>query len=131
MPVNKDRALDVPLDDDTLKRAEEMCSGLSLSLSIEKRGQTRLYQGMLDDLNVIDRRPRQVTVAETPDHPHLTLICPEVLGESSHALLVFRSEDGRSRKLLGKHRSSRPGLRADDEPGTQVAEFAVDRSIEQ
>lgn len=131
MPVNKDRALDVPLDEDTLKRAEEMCSGLSLSLSIEKRGQTRLYRGMLDDLNVMDRRPCQVTVAETPDHSHLTLICPEILGESSHALLVFRSAEGRSRKLLGRHRSSRPGLRSDDEPDTHVAEFAVERTIEE
>lgn len=131
MPVNKDRAVDVPLDEDTLKRAEEMCSGLSLSLSIEKRGQTRLYQGMLDDLNVMDRRPCRVTVAETPDQPHLMLICSESLASSSHALLVFRSADGRSRKLLGRHRSSRPGRRVDDEPNMQVAEFSVERTIEQ
>lgn len=131
MPVNKDRALDVPLGEDTLKRAEEMCRGLSLSLSIEKRGQTRFYPGVLDDLNVMNRRPCQVTVAETPNQPHLTLLCTEALGESSHALLVFRADGGRSRKLLGKHHSSRPGLRADDEPGVQVTEFVVDRAINQ
>lgn len=131
MPVNKDRALNIPLNEDTLKRAEEMCSGLSLSLSIERRGHTRLYPGMLDDLNLMDRRPCRVTVAETPDQPHLTLICSEVLGESSHALLVFRTEDGRSRKLVGKHHGSRPGLRADDAPGMHVAEFVVTGSTEQ
>lgn len=131
MPVNRDRTLDVPLDEDTLKRADEMCSGLSLSLSIDKRGQSRLYPGMLDDLNVMDHRPSRVTVAQAPDQPNLVLIGADPLGQSSHSLLVFRTEDGRPRKLLGRHRSSHPGRRADDEPGTQVTEFLVERAIEQ
>lgn len=131
MPINKDRSPGVPMDEDTLKRAEEMCSGLSLSVSVERRQQTGSCEGMLDDLNELDRRPRKVTVVGRADQPALTLICSEAMGACCHALLVVRPMHGRSRKLLGRHGSSLPGRRVDDGPQTHWVEFAVERVLEE
>ena len=126
MPINKDRTGDVPLDEETLQRAEAMCSGLSLSLSIERRGQTLLQEGMLDDLSM-DRRPTRVTVAEVPGEPQLTLISSEALGSAEHAMLIVNSAVGQQSRLIGRHSSSRPGRRATDGPDTQVTAFSVER----
>ena len=130
MPVNKDRTFDVPLDEETMKRAEEMCSGLSLSLSIERRGQTHLYEGMLDDLSVMDRRAKKVKVAEVLGEDYLTLLSPEALGSSSHALLVFRTQEAQTRKLLGRHPDSRPARRETDAPGTTVVTFSIESEVQ-
>ena len=130
MPINKDRSPGVPMDEDTLKRAEQMCSGLSLSVSVERRQQTAACEGMLDDLNELGRRPRKVTVAGGLDQPSLTLICSEAMGACCHAVLVVSPARGRSRKLLGRHGSSLPGRRADDGPQTHWVVFTVERMIE-
>lgn len=130
MPFNKDRKIDVAMSEETLARAEEMCSGLSLSVSIEKRGDSTIHPGMLDDLNAVDQRARPVQVVSTPDQAWLTLISQQPLGECSHALLVYRSNDGSSSKLLGRHAASRPGTRQGDPPELFLTPFTTAREIE-
>lgn len=130
MAVNKDRKLDVAMSDETLRRAEEMCSGLSLAVSIEKRGHARVFPGALDDLNSMERSGHPVEVLEVPDEYWVTLVGYDVLSECSHALLVYRRADGSTRKLLGRHESSRPGLRQDDPPKKHFCRFFPERQIE-
>ena len=36
---------------ETMKRAEEMCAGLSLNMSLERRGHSKLYHGAVTDLD--------------------------------------------------------------------------------
>lgn len=101
---------------DTIKRAEEMCSSLSSTLGLERRGQTTFYQGALSDMNQGNSRFIKVTVADSdPSSDQLTLIAEEPLPSSSNALLVYRAGPGDDLKYLGRHKESRPGERQEDE----------------
>lgn len=130
MALNKDRKIDVAMSEETLARAEQMCSGLSLSVSIEKRGAGTIHPAMLDDLNAMGQRARPVRVVHTPDQAWLTIVSQQPLSDCSQALLVYRSADGASCKLLGRHASSRPGTREGDPPELFVTPFTVVREID-
>lgn len=129
MAVNKDRKLDVAMDEETLKRAEEMCSGLSLEVSIEKRGNLKSYSGTLDDLNSMGQSAHPAVVIEVPDEHWLTLVIRARLPECSHALLVYRLLDGSSRKLVGRHEAARSGLRNEDAEGVFFCRFFPDLKL--
>lgn len=130
MPLNEDRAVEVALSEETRKRADELCGSLSLSVSIEKRGEVSLLPAMLDDLNSMGSRARPVQIALTPGQAALTIISDTALGHCSHALLVYRQDQGGMRKMLGRHDTSRPGRRCDDPPDKFFASFAITSTID-
>ncbi len=102
--------------DDTIKRAEEMCSSLSSNIGLERRGQTTYYQGAISDMSSMTGRFSKVTVADSGSSTdQLTLISDRPLPSSRNALLVFRAGPGEDMKYLGKHDDTRPGQRQEDE----------------
>ncbi|MFP4207201.1 MAG: hypothetical protein ACLFSC_00985 [Wenzhouxiangella sp.] len=131
MPINRDRSIDVAMSAEALARAEEMCSGLSLSVTIEKRGQSLVVPGMLDDLQAMDQRARPVEVVLTPDQPWPTVLTPFALAETSQALLVYRRPDGSGCKVFGRLEASRAGQREDDPPELFVTRVRVDRELDE
>jgi hypothetical protein len=104
------------VSNDTIKRAEEMCSSLSSTIGLERRGQTTYYQGAVSDMNAMGGRFSKVTVADAgKSADQLTLISEQPLPSSNNALLVFRAGPGDDMKYLGKHGDTRPGQRQDDD----------------
>lgn len=116
---------------DTIKRAEEMCSSLSSTIGLERRGQTTYYQGAISDMNAMNGRFSKVTVADSgKSADQLTLISDKPLPSSSNALLVFRAGPGDDMKYLGKHADTRPGQRQDDEETQQhIANYTILRDV--
>lgn len=119
------------VSNDTIKRAEEMCSSLSSSIGLERRGQTTFYQGAVSDMNESNSRFRKVTVADSGKlADQLTLISDQPLPSSSNALLVFRAGPGDDMKYLGKHADTRPGQRQDDEEvGRHIVTYTILRDV--
>lgn len=116
--MNRERDDDIYdfVNTDTIKRAEEMCSSLSSTLGLERRGQTTFYQGAISDMGAATSRFSKVTVADSGSgHDQLTLISEKPLPSSNNALLVYRAGPGDDLKYLGKHGETRPGQRTDDE----------------
>ncbi|NDY96704.1 hypothetical protein [Wenzhouxiangella limi] len=130
MPINKDRRVDVAMSEETLARAEEMCSGLSLSVTIEKRGQSLVVPAMLDDLQSMDQQAESVEVVLTPDHPWPTVLTRHPLPDRAQVLLVYRRPDGGTHKVLGRLEASRPGLRDEDPADLFVTTLNVEREID-
>jgi len=103
------------LSSDTIKRAEEMCSSLSGTIGLERRGQTTYCKGAISDLGAAGRRFSKVTVADSGKTiDQLVLISEQPLPASRRALLVFRAGPGADMKYLGRHAATRPGTRQDD-----------------
>ncbi|MEE4638426.1 MAG: hypothetical protein V2J42_06775 [Wenzhouxiangella sp.] len=100
--------------EETLKKAEEMCSGLSLSLSIDKRGEASFYNGAVKALDTVAQREFLVTVCDVNGQPWYTLISSDPLPVSSQGLLVFKVALAEDRRFLGKLMEGRPGLREAD-----------------
>jgi len=119
------------VSDDTIKRAEEMCSSLSSSIGLERRGQTTYYQGAISDMNAASSRFSKVTVADSgKTSDQLTLISERPLPSSSKALLVFRAGPGDDMKYMGKHADTRPGKRQDDEDESKhIAIYTILRDV--
>lgn len=130
MPINKDRRVDVAMSEETLARAEEMCSGLSLSVTIEKRGQSLVVPAMLDDLQAMDQQAESVEVVLTPDHPWPTVLTRHSLPDRAQVLLVYRRPDGGTHKVLGRLEASRPGQREEDPADLFVTSLKVEREID-
>ena len=130
MPINKDRRIDVAMSEEALAKAEEMCSGLSLSVSIEKRGQSLVVPGMLDDLQAMDQRAQPVQVVLTPDQPWPTVLTHQPLAESTNALLVYRREDGSAHKILGRHPASRSGIREEDPEDLFITQITIENELD-
>ncbi len=130
MPINRDRRIDVAMSEEALARAEEMCSGLSLSVNIEKRGQSLVVPAMLDDLHSMGQQAKSVEVVLSPDHPWPTVLTRHPLAEWSHALLVYRRPDGGSHKVVGRLEASRPGQRQEDPTDLYVTTLHVEREID-
>lgn len=104
------------ISSDTIKRAEEMCSSLSSTIGLERRGQTTFYQGAISDMSQMGGRFSKVTVADPGNgRDQMTLISEKPLPSSNNALLVFRAGPGADMKYLGRHADTRPGQRQDDE----------------
>lgn len=103
------------LSDETLKKAEEMCQGLSSSLSIDKRGEAVFHDGAVKLLDTALEKEYLVTVCEVTGQPWFTLIGDKHLPASGKALLVFKSQLAPDSRFLGKLKESRPGLRSGDE----------------
>lgn len=119
------------VSNDTIKRAEEMCSSLSSTIGLERRGQTTYYQGAISDMNETNGRFRKVTVADSGKAAdQFTLISDQPLPSSNNALLVFRAGPGDDMKYLGKHGDTRPGQRQDDEEaGKHIAIYTILRDV--
>jgi hypothetical protein len=112
---------------DTLRRAEEMCSGLSLELSIDRRGRCKFYNGAITDLDNPNGRNIRVTVADIEGCPWFTLIADQPLEACRKALLVFRVPPGVDMKYIGNHKDARPGKRGDQDKGRYVLTFNIER----
>ncbi|MFU8830538.1 MAG: hypothetical protein ACNA7J_00155 [Wenzhouxiangella sp.] len=109
----------------TLKRAEEMCSGLSSGLSLDRRGQSSFYQGAITDLDDTRRRTIPVTVVETEGRSWFTLIMGEALSSCKNALLVYRTPPSKDMKYVGRHEAAEPGKRGEDDRGRFVTRFEI------
>lgn len=104
------------VDEETLKRADELVSSLSSTLGLERRGQTTYYQGAVSDMNQPGSRFIKVTVADSgKDNEQLVLVSERPLAASNKALLVFRVGPGHDLKYMGLTDESRPGQRQEDE----------------
>ncbi|MEE4296496.1 MAG: hypothetical protein V2J20_07770 [Wenzhouxiangella sp.] len=103
------------LSDETLKKAEELCQGLSSSLSIDKRGEAVFHDGAVKLLDTPLEKEYLVTVCEVTDQPWFTLIGDKQLPASGKALLVFKSQLAPDSRYLGKLKEGRAGLRSSDE----------------
>lgn len=116
---------------DTIKRAEEMCSSLSSTIGLERRGQTTYYQGAISDMDAMGGRFSKVTVADSgKSADQLTLISDRPLPKSNNALLVFRAGPGEDMKYMGRHPDTRPGQRQDDEEaGKHIVIYTILRDV--
>jgi hypothetical protein len=102
------------LSDETLKKAEELCQGLSSSLSIDKRGEAVFHDGAVKLLDTPLEKEYLITVCEITDQPWFTVISTHQLPASGKALLVFKSQLAPDSRYLGKLKEGRPGLRSGD-----------------
>ncbi len=109
----------------TLKRAEEMCAGLSSGLSLDRRGRSTFYQGAITDLDDTRRRTIPVTVVETDVRPWLTLISDLAVSSCKNALLVYRTPPSKDMKYVGRHKAAEPGKRGDDDRSRFVTRFEI------
>lgn len=100
--------------EETLKKAEEMCRGLSVALSIDKRGEATFSNGAVKALDTVAQREFLVTVCDVSGQPWFTLISKEPLPVSDDALLVFKTTLSEDKRYLGKSLEGRPGLREED-----------------
>lgn len=119
------------MTDDTIRRAEEMCSSLSSTIGLERRGQTTYFQGAISDMQGSGGRFSKVTVADSgKSSDQFTLISDEPLPSSRNALLVFRAGPGKDLKYLGRHGDTRPGQRQDDdEAGRHITTYTILRDV--
>lgn len=116
---------------DTIKRAEEMCSSLSSTIGLERRGQTTYYQGAISDMNATGSRFSKVVVADSgKSADQFTLVSDKPLPSSGNALLVFRAGPGDDMKYLGRHADTRPGQRQDDEDESKhITTYTILRDV--
>ena len=121
------------VSDDTIKRAEEMCSSLSSTIGLERRGQTTYYQGAISDMEGSGGRFSKVTVADSgKSSDQFTLISEQPLPSSKNALLVFRAGPGQDLKYLGRHAETRRGQRQeDDEAERHITTYTILRDVRQ
>jgi hypothetical protein len=119
------------VSDDTIKRAEEMCSSLSSTIGLERRGQTTYYQGAVSDMNASGSGFVKVTVADSGNTAdQFTLISEKPLPSSNNALLVFRAGPGDDLKYLGRHGDTRPGERQEDEDqNSHIVTYTILRDV--
>ncbi len=115
------------LTSDTLRRAEEMCSGLSLNLSLDRRGKATLHNGVVTDLDQPRGRNIPVVVAEDGDKPWFTLVAEEPLLACSNALLVFRKPPNEIMKYVGRFKNASPGKRGEQDRDRFVTTFDIVR----
>lgn len=115
------------LSDATMRRAEEMCSGLSMNLSLDRRGQALLYNGAVTDLDQPDGLNIPVVVAEDGDKPWFVLVAQEPLAACSNALLVFRKPPNQDMKYIGRFKNASPGKRGERDRNRFVTTFDIIR----
>lgn len=121
---------DDPFDtfsEQTLRRAEEMCEGLEMGLSLDRRGQARHYRGFLTDLSDLEEHNIEVDVAEVSDQPWVTVVTDRPLDACDKALLVFRMPPAEDMKYFGRHTAARPGKRGEPDRGRYVLTFEIVR----
>lgn len=117
------------LSDDTLRRAEELCAGLGVGLSLERRGRAVLHRGAITDLDDPVAGHVAVTVAEVDHDPGFTLISEQPLPGCSRALLVFRRPPMQDMRYLGHHKDSEPGKRGEADQGKHIIHFTIDQQM--
>lgn len=117
------------LTDETLRRAEELCSGLETQLSLDRRGKARFFRGALTDLDDLNKKDIPVTVAVIEDVPWFTLISQKSLPACKNALLVFRIPPAEDMKYIGKHGEFEPGKRGERDQGRFVVRFNILRDV--
>ncbi len=128
--ANKDDPFDT-FSSETLKRAEEMCAGLSLNMTLDRRGHSKHYSGAVTDLEDPHKRNISVMVAEVDNQPYFTLISDKPLNACRHALLVFRIPPNQDMKYVGKHGDSEPGKRGEEDQHRHVVRFDILRDARQ
>jgi len=109
--------------EETLRRAEEMCSKLSLDLTIDRRGRSTLYSGVMSYLNDPAWEHQAITVAEFDENPWLTLISRRPLDAGRRALLVYRKSLAEDVKLVGKLSESEHGRRHEEDTDRYITRF--------
>lgn len=114
---------------DTLRRADELCSGLEVGLSLDRRGRAMLYPGAVTDLEDQNAGHVSVTVAEVDHDPGFTLIADAPLLACRRALLVFRRPPGEDARYIGHFGVSKPGNRSESDRDKHVVQFTIDQSV--
>ena len=104
---------------ETLKRADEMCAGLSSSLGLDRRGEAQMYDGAVTDLEEHNAEAHRVVVAE-----HGAVITRRPLAEVNRALLVYRRGPTEDARMIGRLEASREGRREEDRQSTAREYFA-------
>lgn len=118
------------LSSETLRRAEELCSGLSVGLSLERRGRAVLYRGAISNLDDPRGESIPVTVAEVDHDPGFTLIADRPLEACRRAVLVFRRPPMQDMRFAGYHKASEPGKRGEQDHGRHIVHFNIDRNLD-
>jgi len=113
--------------EETLRRAEAMCSALSLEFSVDRRGRSTLYSGALSYLNDPVWEHLAVTIAVSDEDPWLHLISRKPLDSGRRVLLVYRKSISDDAKLIGKLGDSEPGRRALEDDDRFITRFDVIR----
>lgn len=127
--MSRDKEIFETITSDTLRRAEEMCSSLSTSLGLERRGQTTYYPGAISDMNQSGSRFIKVTVAESNQNNTLTVVSDEPLPASNNALLVYRLAPAQDMKYMGRYRDSRRGVRREDTDEQHFTIFEIVQDV--
>lgn len=109
---------------ETMKRAEEMCAGLSVGLSLDRRGEATMYDGAITDLHVHHAEPKRVMVAEHGSGETVVVVSHRELAECDRALLVYRRGPTEDCKLIGRLEESRDGQREEDRRASPREYFA-------
>lgn len=114
---------------ETLRRAEQMCSGLEVGLSLDRRGRSVLFRGAVADLDKRAGNEVAVTVAEVDHDPGFTLISESPFEACKNALLVFRRPPNQDVRYLGSHKASAPGSRGEADQNRHVAKFVIEKQL--
>jgi len=127
-----DKDLYSPFSEEVLKRAEEMSSKISSTVSLDRRGDVEEFAGVISDLAEKSSKPVRVRVAITEENDWLMLISEKALKRSERALLVYRPETGPDIRRIGNHGNSRPGLRQadwDSKESRYFAQYRITRNL--
>lgn len=108
---------------ETMKRAEEMCAGLSSSLGLDRRGEASMFDGAVTNLEEHNAQARRIVVAEHGADT-LVVISQRPLEACRRALLVYRRGPAEDAKLIGELEASREGQREEDRRSTAAEYFA-------
>jgi hypothetical protein len=111
--------------DETLRRAEELCEKLSLEFTVDRRGRSTLYSGVMSYLSGPVWEHHPVTVAVYDENPWFTLISDRPLDAGSRVLLVFRKAVDDDVKLIGKLSESEHGRRHPEDAERYITRFDI------
>jgi hypothetical protein len=116
-----------PFTEETLRRADAMCSKLGLDIQVDRRGRSTLFSGAVSYLNDPIWDHQDITVAEYDENPWLTLISKRPLDAGRRVLLVYRRSLSEDVKLIGKLSDSEHGRRSGEESDRFITRFDVIR----
>jgi len=114
-----------PFTEETLRRADEMCSKLSLEIQVDRRGRSTLYSGAMSYINDPVWEHHDITVAEYDENPWLTLISSRPLDAGRRVLLVYRKSPSEDLRLIGRISESEHGRRQGEDTDRFITRFDV------
>lgn len=109
---------------ETMKRAEEMCAGLSSNLGLDRRGEAEMYDGAVTDLHAHHAEAKRIMVAEHGGGDVVVVVSYRPLPECDRALLVYRRGPTEDAKLIGRLETFREGQREEDRRANPKEYFA-------